>query len=572
MTLTDPAQVAPAAEPARVGPFRNKGRNKGRGSGRAGWSTAVGVIAAVAVLPVLAVVIDALAATGGGSDIAWPDRLPQMIWDTAVLLIGVGVTTVVVGGGLAWLVTAYTFPGRAALAWLLVLPLAMPAYILGFVYLSMLDYPGPVQTQWRAVFGDAAWFPQIRSLPMAILVLSLCLYPYVYLLARSALLEHAPATYDAARSLGSSPTKALFRVVLPLARPSLMAAAALVMMETLTDFATVTYFNVETVTVGVYQVWKGTFDRQSATALAGLVLSFALLVILAERLARGRARYHQRGGPERGFTPTPLTGAKAWAATGVCLLVLTLAFLLPVGQLLWWGITTDEGGLSTLTDARYLEYLGNSVTIGLIAAAGCVAAAVVMAHAGKITSGRRVGAAAQLATAGYAVPGVVVAIGVLIVFAWADDALETIGVPGGTGLVVTGSVAGIVYAYLVRFMAPAYQSVDASFAKMSGSLTGAALTLGAMPRRVLTRVHLPLARAGVGVAVVLVLIDALKELPIVLLLRPFGFTTLSIQVFQEASEARWESAAVPALTIVAVAVVPVVILFRRILPVNAVIS
>lgn len=560
MTLLDPG-VATAAEPVR-------GRTRGAGGGRLGWSLGVGLVAVVACLPVLAVVIDAFAATG--SDVNWPPRLGAMVWTTTVLLLGVGALTVVIGGGLAWLVTAYSFPGRGAFSWLLVLPLAMPAYILGFIYLSMLDYPGPVQTQWREWFGQDAWFPDVRSTGMAILVLSLCLYPYVYLLARSALLEQAPATYDAARSLGCGPWRALRRVVLPLARPSLMAGAALVMMETLTDFGTVTYFNVETVTVGVYQVWKGTFDRQSATALASLVLSFAVLVILAERLARGRARYLQRGGPDRGFTPVRLTGAKAWAATGTCALLLFVAFGLPLAQLLWWAGTSDDGGFSTLVDERYLDYLWNSLRIGLIAAAGCVAAAVVMAHTAKLTRARWVNGAAHLATVGYAVPGVVVAIGVLIVFAWADDGLEALGVPGGTGLVVTGSVVGVVYAYLVRFMAPAYQSVDASFAKMSPSLTGAALSLGTMPRRVLTRVHLPLARAGVAVALVLVLVDALKELPIVLLLRPFGFTTLSVQVYQEASEARWESAAVPALTIVVVATIPVLILFRKLLPSKAI--
>lgn len=562
MTLLD-AGVATPTEPDRG----RRGRLAGAGTGRVSWVIGVGVIALLATLPVLAVVLEAFAATG--SDVAWPPRLGAMVWTTVVLLVGVGALTVLIGGGLAWLVTAYSFPGRATLSWLLVLPLAMPAYILGFIYLSILDYPGPVQTQWRAWFGQDAWFPDVRSTGMAILVLSLCLYPYVYLLARSALLEQAPATYDAARSLGCSPWQALRRVVLPLARPSLMAGSALVMMETLTDFGTVTYFNVETVTVGVYQVWKGTFDRQSATALASVVLSFAIIVILAERLARGRARYLQRGGPERGFTPIRLTGAKAWAATGACGLLLFIAFGLPLGQLLWWAGTADEGGFSSLADERYLEYLSNSLQIGGIAAGGCVFAAVVMAHAAKLTQGRGVEIASQLATVGYAVPGVVVAIGVLVVFAWADDGLEAVGVPGGTGLVVTGSVVGIVYAYLVRFMAPAYQSVDASFAKMSPSLTGAALSLGTKPRQVLTRVHLPLARAGVAVAVVLVLVDALKELPIVLLLRPFGFTTLSVQVYQEASETRWESAAVPALTIVVVAMIPVLILFRRILPLKA---
>ena len=562
MTLLDPGAVT-TVEPARG---RRSARG-GVGTGRPSWSVGVGVIALAATLPVVAVVLDGLAATG--SDVNWPPRLGAMIWTTTVLLLGVGALTVVLGGGLAWLVTAYDFPGRRTFSWLLVLPLAMPAYILGFIYLSILDYPGPVQTRWRAWFGEDAWFPDIRSVGMAILVLSLCLYPYVYLLARSALLEQAPATYDAARSLGCGPWQALRRVVLPLARPSLIAGAALVMMETLTDFATVTYFNVETVTVGVYQVWKGTFDRQSATALAGLVLSFAILVILAERLARGRARYLQRGGPERGFTPIRLTGVRAASATGACAAVLGIAFVLPVAQLLWWAATAEEGGFSSLVDDRYLGYLWNSLRIGLIAAAGCVAAAVVLAHAAKLTHSRKAHVAAHLATVGYAVPGVVVAIGVLIVFAWADDGLEALGVPGGTGLVVTGSVVGIVYAYLVRFMAPAYQSVDASFAKMSPSLTGAALSLGTVPRRVLTRVHLPLARAGVAVALVLVLVDALKELPIVLLLRPFGFTTLSVQVYQEASEARWESAAVPALTIVVVATIPVLILFRKLLPSKA---
>jgi iron(III) transport system permease protein len=562
MTLVDSGFAAPPSDD----PIKS-GRDRGKGTGRTGWSVGVGLIAVLASLPVIAVVIDAFAATG--SDIQWPPRLGHMVITTIVLLLCVGVGTVVIGGGLAWLVTAYSFPGRGALSWLLVLPLAMPAYIAGFVYLYLLDYPGPIQTQWREWFGQDAWFPDVHSTGMAAVVLSLCLYPYVYLLARSALLEQAPATYDAARSLGCSPTRALFRVVLPLARPSLMAGAALVMMETLTDFGTVAYFNVETVTVGVYRVWKGTFDRESATALASLVLAFALVVILAERLARGRARFLQKGGKDRGFTPVPLRGAKGWAATGVCCLVLLLAFALPVWQLVWWAGHAEDGGFSSLLDERYLEYLWNSLRVGFIAAGGCVAAAVIMAHAAKLSQGRRVEMASQVATVGYAIPGAVVAIGVLIATAWVDDAAEAIGISGGIGAVATGSVIGVVYAYLVRFMAPAYQSVDASFAKMSPSLTGAALSLGALPRRVLTRVHLPLARAGVAVALVLVLVDALKELPIVLLLRPFGFTTLSIQAYQEASEARWESAATPALTIVIVATIPVLILFRRILPAKA---
>jgi iron(III) transport system permease protein len=562
VTLLDPA--APADAPTPAGPAD---RDRRPGAGRTGWFVGVALIAAVACLPVAAVVIDALGATGG--HIRWPERLGHMVITTFLLLILVGVGTVVIGGGLAWLVTAYSFPGRRAFSWLLVLPLAMPSYILGFIYLYLYDYPGPVQTRWREWFGQDAWFPDVHSTWMVAIVLSLCLYPYVYLMARSALLEQAPATYDAARSLGCSPTQALVRVVLPLARPSLMAGAALVMMETLTDYGTVSYFNVETVTLGVYRVWRGSFDRESATVLASLVLSFAVLVILAERLARGRARYLQRGGPDRGFTPIRLSGGKAWGATGVCSLILFLAFGLPVYQLVWWAGHAKDGGFSSLVDDRYLEYLQNSLFVGAIAALGCVTGAVVMAHTAKLTHGRGIELLASLATMGYAVPGVVIAIGVLIATAWVDQWVEDLGVEGGIGLVATGSVIGIIYAYLVRFMAPAYNSVDASFTKMSSSLTGAALSLGASPRGVLARVHLPLARAGVAVAAVLVLVDALKELPIVLLLRPFGFTTLSIQSYQEAAESRWESAATPALSIVIVATIPVLILFRKILPSKA---
>ncbi|MDQ3273718.1 MAG: iron ABC transporter permease [Actinomycetota bacterium] len=538
-------------------------RRRRRSSGRPIWFALVAGISVLVVAPVAAVVLDGLIQVGAAQD-GWPRQLPLMVVSTVALMLGVGLGTLLLGGGLAWLVTAHRFPGRTVLAWLLVLPLAMPAYILGFVFLSVFDYPGPVQTGLRAVFGAGVWFPEVRSLPGAVVVLSLTLYPYVYLLARSAWLEQAPATYDAARTLGASRRRAMRRVVLPLARPSLAAGLALVMMETLTDFATVRYFNVQTVSVGVYQVWKGTFDRQSATQLASLVLVFALVVIVAERVLRGGARYHQRGGRGRGLPLESLRGWRAWAATGSCLAVLGAAFVIPVGQLLWWAVAETAADSSTVLDTRFLGYLGNSMVVAGIAASSCVVVALVLGHALRLHGGRFVRGAAQLTMLGYAVPGAVVAIGVLAVFAASDQALEGLGVPGGTGLLATGSVLGIVYAYVVRFLAPAYQSVDASFTKVSPNMTFSALSLGASPRRVLRRVHLPLVRSGVGVGLVLVLIDGLKELPIVLLLRPFGFTTVSVWVYQLASENRWQSAALPALLIVVAAMLPVLLLFSRI--------
>jgi len=519
------------------------------------------VIAVLVATPVLAVVVDGLTQADATN---LPRGLGAMVLTTLLLMVGVGVGTLVIGCGLAWLVTAHRFPLRDVLVWLLVLPLAMPAYILGFVFLSTFDVAGPVQTALRSVFGAEVWVPEVRSLPGAIVVMSLTLYPYVYLLTRAALAEQAPETYDAARSLGAGRGRAFRRVLLPLARPSLAAGLALVMMETLTDFATVQYFNVQTVSVGVYLVWKGTFDFHSATQLSVLVLMFAVAVLAGERLMRGRARYHQKGGRGQGLQQERLTGWRGWGATGLCVVALGAGFVVPVAQLLIWAIGEAINDPASVWDPRFADYLANSLVVALIAAAACVLLSLLMGHGLRMGGGRFVRSAAQLTTFGYAVPGAVVGVGVLLAFASLDSALRAVGVEGGTGLLATGSVLGILYAYVVRFLAPAYQAVDASFSKVSPTMTLSAMSLGANPMRIFRRVHLPLVRPGVAVALVLVMIDAVKELPIVLMLRPIGFTTVSVWVYQLANENFWQRAALPALVIVAVAVVPVFFLFRQV--------
>ncbi|MEO5851258.1 MAG: iron ABC transporter permease [Nocardioides sp.] len=526
--------------------------------GRPLWSVAVAVVALLVAAPVVAVLVDVT--TGALPD--WPRDLGSMVVTTIELMVGVGVGTLVVGCGLAWLVTAYTFPLRDTLVWLLVLPLAMPAYILGFVFLSTFDVAGPVQQALRGAFGDGVEIA-VRSLGGCVLVMSLTLYPYVYLLARAAFVEQGSRTYDAARTLGAGRRRAFFRVLLPLARPSLAAGLALVMMEVLTDFATVQYFGVRTVSVGVYSVWKGTYDFASAVQLSTLVLLFAVAVLAGERLMRGRARFTQAG---RGTVSAPeaLTGWRGGLATSLCLLTLAAGFFVPVLRLAAWAVDRFRTDGTAALDDRFGEYLTNSVVVAAIAAVACSSLAVLIGHAVKLGGGRVVRGFAALTTFGYAVPGAVIGIGTLLVFSAADDLLEAVGVAGGTGLLVTGSVVGILYAYAVRFLGPAYQSVDASFAKVSPTMTQSALSLGATPRRVLTRVHLPLVRPGVAVALVLVSVDAIKELPIVLLLRPFGFTTVSVWVYQLAAENFWSLAALPALLIVALAVVPVGLLFRQI--------
>ncbi len=530
-------------------------------TGRVAWSLLVLLVAVLVTAPVLAVLVDGLFRS---EELLLPRGLGSMVVTTILLMLGVGVGTLVVGGGLAWLVTAYRFPLRNVLVWLLVLPLAMPAYILGFVFLSTFDASGPVQGLLRGVLGAGAWSPDVRSLPGAVVVMSLSLYPYVYLMARAALVEQSRTTYDAARTLGASRSRAFRKVLVPLARPSLAAGLALVMMETLTDFATVQYFGVKTVSVGVYLVWKGSFNFSSASQMSVLVLMFAVAVLAGERLLRGRARYHQRGGRGQGLEARSLPGWRGWAATGVCVLALAAGFFVPVLRLVWWAVGEALSDPAGFVDPRFGTYLANSLGVATLAALACVLISLVMGHAVRLGGGRVVRSAAQLTTFGYAVPGAVIGIGVLLAFAWLDRALERLGVPGGTGLLVTGSVAGILYAYLVRFLAPAYQAVDASFAKVQPSMTLSAMSLGAGPLRVLTRVHLPLVRPGVAVALVLVAIDAIKELPIVLLLRPFGFTTVSVWVYQLAGENFWEKAALPALVIVAAAVVPVFLLFRQV--------
>ncbi len=532
-----------------------------RGAGRRSSSVVVAAAALLVLLPVLAVTVGvATAGTAPWSRAADAGWVPQL-WTTLVLLALVLLGSVALGAGLAWLTTAYRFPGRRSLQWLLVLPTAVPAYILGLVWSSLLSYPGAVQTGWRAVLGEDAPFPPVRTLPVAAAVLTLTLYPYVYLLARVAFREQAATPYGAARTLGMRPLQAARRIVLPLARPSLAAGGLLVALETLSDFATVQYFGVDTLSVGIYKVWRGQFDRPAATVLALLVLLLALGLLAGERWLRRGARFSSSLRDTTPLAAVRLTGARAWAATAACAGVLVLAVGVPVVTLISWSTTTPLRGPGGSFDTAFLAAAGNSMLLGAYVAAVVVVVAVLLVHAARIDARRRVQLGVQLTVSGYAVPGPVLAIGALLVLAAGREVLDVAGLPGGAGL-VTGSVTALVVVHTARFLALGYTTTEARLANVSPSLTSAALSLGARPRRVLTNVHLPLARSGVAVAAVLVAVDALKELPIVLLLRPFGFDTLAVRVWQLAADSRYEMAGLPALAIVVVAMIPVVLLFR----------
>ncbi len=520
--------------------------------GRPGWSAFVVVVAALVVAPVAAVLVDVTRADRP----ALPAELGSMVVTTLLLMVSVACGTLVIGAGLAWLVTAYTFPLRNVFVWLLVLPLAMPAYILGFTFLSTFDAAGPVQGALRSVLGDGFGI-SMATLPGCAVVMSLTLYPYVFLLARAAFAEQAPTTYDAARVLGASRRRAFFKVLLPLARPSMAAGLVLVMMEVLTDFATVQYFGVQTVSYGVYLVWKQTYDFASAAQLACLVMLFAVAVILGERGLRGRAGYTQKGGRGAGLQTAKLGPVRGLLATLACTAALAVSVLVPVARLVQWSLAGADDPDGTLTDPEFGSALANSVTVALVVAVLCVVLAMLIGHALRLGGGRLVRGAAQLTAFGYGVPGAVIALGTLLLIKYADDLLHL-------GIAVTGSVLAILVAYVVRFLGPAHQALDASYAKLSPTVTQSALSLGAGPFRVLRRVHAPLVRPGMAVALVLVSIDSIKELPLVLMLRPFGFTTVSVWVHQRAKENLWEQAALPALVIVALAVVPVFLLFRQV--------
>ncbi|MGB6022404.1 MAG: iron ABC transporter permease, partial [Ornithinimicrobium sp.] len=533
------------------------------GDGRRPWQLVVLALAVLTTVPVLLVVGSLLTPDAATWSFLVDLGLTSMVLTTLALVLVVVTGSIVMGAGLAWLVGRYRFPGQRWFSWLLVLPLAVPAYVMGFVYIGLLDHPGPIQTGLRQVFGPDVWFPEVRSFGACALVLIIALYPYPYILARAALREQSSTTYDAARALGAGPLTAARLVVLPLARPSLAAGGLLVAMETLTDFATVQYFNVQTVSVGIHQVWVGMYNRVAASELAGVVLMFAVLVLAFERIGRGGARFHQQGGGGRSLEPALLVGRKARAATALCLAVIAVTFVVPVVQLLvWTGPLLGEDGV----DSRYLGYVANSAMIAGVVAVACVLVGIVLASSTRLGGGKWTGRLARSATVGYAVPGPVVAIGVLIVLSTADALLDAIGLDWG-GVLITGTLFGLLYAYIIRFLAVAWSSLDAGLEKVSPSLTAAALTLGTRPLGVMRRVHFPLVRPGVGVALVLVAVDTLKELPIMLLLRPFGFETLAVWVFELAAESRWETAGLPALTIIAVALVPIILVFRHTLAV-----
>lgn len=476
--------------------------------------------------------------------------LPRVLANTAVLVVGVGVGVLVLGVGLAWLTAVCDFPGRRFFAWALMLPMAMPAYVLAFVHVGLLDYSGPVQTALRTLFDGPVWFPPIRSTWGVVLVMSFALYPYVYLLARQAFLTQGKRLMEAAQTLGFSHAQAFWKVALPMSRPWWVTGVTLALMETLADFGTVSIFNFDTFTTAIYKAWFSLFNLPLASQLASLLVLLVLLLVVAEHKARGNRAYGGRlGAGER----IVLAGRLRWLATLMCASVLLMAFIVPIIQIGVWAASVWH----TDFDDRYLQFIWHSVLLACSAAALVVVAALWLAwqarqHADVIT-----GTLTRIATLGYAVPGMVLAVGIYIPVAWLDNQLAALKIAlGGTLFVMLLGLCS-------RFLAVGFGPLETGFKRITESQENAARSLGLSPRAVLWRLHVPLLSGSVLSAALLVFVDVMKEMPITLMTRPFGWDTLAVRIFEMTSEGMWEHAALPALFIVLVGLAPVVMLMRE---------
>ena len=523
----------------------------------------VGVIAII-LLPILATLIAAVSgslATGRGLAASF---LQDAVQSTVFLAVFVGFGTALIGTLTAWLVTAYRFTGSQTLEIALAFPLAFPAYVVAYAYTVFLDHPGPVQTLLRNVTGWQGtdyWFPDIRSLGGATLMFVFVLYPYVYLLARAAFLRQSAGAFQAARTLGASPVRAFLSVSAPMARPAVAAGVALVLMETMADFGTVAHFGVQTFATAIYQSWFSFGDRAAAAQLSLCLLLVVLALLATERQQRSKISRFSRGRHEVRMAQMPLKSWRAAFAFAICFAPVLFGFILPVVLLLQLALTSDQSLLSP----RYLGFIGNSLKLAAMAATLTICVALFLGFAKRFMPSRLTRFGFDLAGVGYAVPGGVIAIGLLVPFAAFDNALDAwlrLNFDVSSGLLFTGSAILLVIAYLVRFLSPALGAFETGMGTIKPNMDKAARTLGSNTSQIITRLHLPLLSTSLMTGALIVFVDVMKELPATLILRPFNYDTLAVQAYRLASDERLADAAVPSLIIVAFGLLPVILLCR----------
>lgn len=531
-----------------------------------GWRLGVLAVALVVALPVLTVFGFVLRpATEVWQHLA-ATALNDYIVNSLLLMLGVGAGTLLLGVSTAWVSATCDFPGRRFFEWALLLPMAIPAYIIAYTYTGLLDFAGPVQGALRGLFGWSYgdyWFPNIRSLPGAIVMLSLVFYPYVYLLARAAFLEQSVRVLEVSRTLGATPMYTFLRVALPMARPAIVAGLLLALMETLADYGTVQYFGVSTFTTGIFRTWFGLGDAAAAAQLSALLMGFVFLLILVEGWSRRAARYHHTGAQPRSLPRHRLEGWRMAVGLAVCVVPLLFGFVLPAGQLLAWALYTADQAV----DYEFLRLATHSLLLAGSAALVTLAVGLFMAYSRRLHGSRWVNGAVRVAGLGYAIPGTVIAVGVMIPFAWLDNSIDAwtrARFGFSTGLVLSGTLIALLFAYMVRFLAVALQTVEAGLSKIRPSMDDAARSLGLTPGGVLKAVHVPVLRGSLFTAMLLVFVDVLKELPATLVLRPFNFNTLAVRTYELAADERLADAAAASLTIVLAGIIPVILLSRSV--------
>lgn len=537
-------------------------------AGKSNWNwlkMAAIFIAAILALPILVVVVNVFTGDSEVWQHLYETVLAEYISNSLLLMLGVGIGVLIIGVPCAWITSMCDFPGRGILSWALLLPMAVPAYIIAYTYTGILDFAGPVQSLIRELTGwryGEYWFFEIRSLGGAIVMMTLVLYPYVYLMSRAAFLEQSENTLEVSRTLGYSGRAVFFKLALPLARPAIVTGLSLALMETLADYGTVQYFSVNTFTTGILRTFYGFGDVAAASQLAGVLLMFVACLILLERYSRHRIRYHASGLKKASNRRLVLKGIRGVFACVFCLLPILIGFLIPVGVLSYWMMFKAE-----MPGSNFIELAWNSFYLAAMASLIVVSLALILSYAIRLNNTKSVKVSAGIAGLGYALPGTIIAIGTIVPLAWLDHRIiDLVKHYSGekVGLIFSGTLVALLLAYTVRFMAVSLGAVQNGLGKIKPSMDMAGRSLGMSPFKVLTRIHIPLLKGSVLTAILIVFVDVLKELPATLVLRPFNFNTLAVRAFELASDERLMDAAPASLTIVLVGLVPVILLSRSI--------
>lgn len=530
------------------------------------WTSSLAVLCVLLLVPLFIIFGSVFFPGDGVWQHLYETVLSDYIINSLLLITGVGIMVLVLGVVPAWLVTMNRFPASTVLEWALLLPLAIPAYIIAYTYTGLLDVAGPLQGWLRDFFGwqyGDYWFPEIRSLGGAIIMISLVLYPYVYLLSRAAFIEQSVCVLEVSRTLGCGPYKAFFRVALPLARPAIIAGLSLVLMETLADYGTVQYFGISTFTTGIFRTWFGLGSSTAAAQLSAMLMTFILLLVIIELWSRQQARYHHTSNKYSKLPQISLRGWKMTAALGFCLFPVLFGFIVPATQLLVWVMKTWTG----VMNPDFLRLVANSVYLASMSSVAALVLALFIHYGKRQQPGILVSSAVRVLGMGYALPGTVIAVGVLIPFALLDNFIDSQAqryFSISTGLLLSGSVFVLLFSYMVRFLAVSLNTVEAGLAKIKPSMDEAGRSMGYRPGQILLKVHMPMMKGSILTACLLVFVDVLKELPATLILRPFNFNTLAIRTYELANEERLADAASPALMIVLAGIIPVILLSRTI--------